>query len=212
MTWINKLANSQIPYYIYKLNKGDQIIYNYNTYYNNIIIILYGTIYFIKAIHRKQIFPLAILKTNNIINLKKFCINIKYSYKLIACETTYLVSFSLINTKNIKKDILFNIISSQNLTLNNYAMMNEILKHKYIKHRIIQMILLLSLKFGHINNQEIIIPFSLSQKDLANLLGSNKTTINKIINELCKKMFIQYSSKKIIQVKNLSALNSILFY
>nr|YP_009396081.1 global nitrogen transcriptional regulator [Dasya naccarioides]ARW65267.1 global nitrogen transcriptional regulator [Dasya naccarioides] len=213
MQWINTLNNYKIPYYIYKLNKGDKVIYSKNITYNQSIIILYGTIYFFKTINHHKIFPLAILNTNNIISLKNLYNDNKYYYKLIALENTYVISFNIKKIKRSKKQetkIFFRIIYSQQLTLKNYERMNLVLKHKYIKYRIIQMILLLFLQFGIINNNSIYIPFNLSQKHLTIILGTNKTIVNQTINKLLKKMIIQYSTKKIMYIKNLSKLQTIL--
>nr|YP_009332625.1 global nitrogen transcriptional regulator [Membranoptera weeksiae]AHZ94639.1 global nitrogen transcriptional regulator [Membranoptera weeksiae] len=214
MKWINSFSNSHIPYYIYKLNKGDKILYNPNKIYNRSIIILHGVIYLFKIFQNKEIFPLAILKTNNIIDLE-YSYETQYYYTIIALDQAYLMSFSLLNIKNkiyIKKQILFNIIYGQKLTLKQYELMNQILRHKYIKYRILQLILLLSLEFGIIHKNKIIIPFSLSQKNISIIIGSNKITINQIMNYLSKKTIIKYSTKKIIHIENIVNLQLLFCY
>nr|YP_009332845.1 global nitrogen transcriptional regulator [Membranoptera tenuis]AKL79101.1 global nitrogen transcriptional regulator [Membranoptera tenuis] len=214
MKWINNFSNSHIPYYIYKLNKGDKILYNPNKIYNRSIIILHGVIYLFKIFQNKEIFPLAILKTNNIIDLE-YSYETQHYYTIIALDQAYLMSFSLLNIKNkiyIKKQILFNIIYGQKLTLKQYELMNQILRHKYIKYRILQLIFLLSLEFGIIHKNKIIIPFSLSQKNLSIIIGSNKITINQIMNYLSKKTIIKYSTKKIIHIENIVNLQLLFSY
>lgn len=199
MTWINEFSNSQIPYYIYKLNKNDSIIYNYNSDDNQSLIVLNGTIYILKIFTNKEIIPIAILNSNHIINLNSFTINKKSYYKIIAFETTYIISFSVNNLKynsSRYKSLIINIVYSYELTLKKYEIMNNILMHKHIKDRLIQLILFLSLEFGIVNQKQIIIPFKISQKSLANIVGSNNITINKIITKLSKKMLIKYSLKK----------------
>lgn len=215
MQWINTLNNYNIPYYIYKLNKGDKIIYGNSITYSQSIIILYGTIYLFKTLNHHKIFPLAILHTNNIINLTNLYSDNKYYYKLIALENTYIISFNIKEIKpsiKLKTNIFLRIIHSQQLTLKNYERMNLILKHRYIKYRIIQMILLLFLQFGVINNNSIYIPFHLSQKYLTIILGTNKTIVNQTIQQLIKKMIIKYSTKKIMYINNLSKLQMIISY
>nr|YP_009326625.1 global nitrogen transcriptional regulator [Membranoptera platyphylla]AMJ16882.1 global nitrogen transcriptional regulator [Membranoptera platyphylla] len=214
MKWINSFSNSQIPYYIYKLNKGDKILYNPNKIYNRSIVILQGVIYLFKIFQNKEIFPLAILKTNNIIDLE-CSYETQHYYTIIALDQTYLMSFSLSDIKNkiyIKKQILLNIIYGQKITLKQYELMNQILRHKYIKYRILQLILLLSLEFGIIHENKIIIPFSLSQKNLSIIIGSNKITINQIMNYLSKKTIIKYSTKKIIHIENIFNLQLLFCY
>nr|QCI05925.1 global nitrogen transcriptional regulator [Dasysiphonia japonica] len=139
----------------------------------------------------------------------------KYYYKLIALENTYIISFNIKEIKpsiKLKTNIFLRIIHSQQLTLKNYERMNLILKHRYIKYRIIQMILLLFLQFGVINNNSIYIPFHLSQKYLTIILGTNKTIVNQTIQQLIKKMIIKYSTKKIMYINNLSKLQMIISY
>nr|QCI06079.1 global nitrogen transcriptional regulator [Delesseria sanguinea] len=214
MKWITSFSNSQIPYYIYKLNKGDKILYNPNKIYSKSIIVLHGVIYLFKVFQNKEIFPLAILKTNHIIDLNYYY-ETQHYYTIIALDKTYLMSFSLLEIKNkiyIKKQILFNIIHGQKSTLRQYELMNQILKHKYIKYRILQLILLLSLEFGIIHDNKIIIPFSLSQKSLSIITGSNKVTINEIMSYLSKKTIIKYSTKKIIHIENIFNLQLLFCY
>nr|YP_009391942.1 global nitrogen transcriptional regulator [Acrosorium ciliolatum]ARW60086.1 global nitrogen transcriptional regulator [Acrosorium ciliolatum] len=199
MKWINEFSNSQIPYYIYKLNKGDSIIYNCNSDYNKSFIVLRGIIYILKIFTNQEIIPIAILNTNNIINLNPFKINKQNYYKIIALDKTYIISFNINKLKyndNINKSLILNIIFSYELTLEKYERMNSILIHKHIKYRVIQLILFLCLDFGIINQKQVIIPFKLSQKSLAKITGSNQITINKMINKLSKNMLITYSLKK----------------
>lgn len=196
MTWIHQFSNSHIPYYIYKLNKGDSVIHNNH---NESFIILYGLIYLMKIFTNQEIIPVGILNTNNIINVKSLSVNTQNYYKLIAFETTYLIHFKLKNmkyNKPIYKSLTFNIINSYELTLVKYEMMQNIIMQKYIKYRFIQLILFLALEFGIIHQTKIIIPFKISQQNIANIIGTNKITINKIIKYLSTKMLIKYSSKK----------------
>nr|QCI06569.1 global nitrogen transcriptional regulator [Erythroglossum lusitanicum] len=199
MQWINAFSNSQIKYYIYKLNKGDSIIYNYYETYNKSLIILSGIIYIIKIFTNREIIPIAILNTNNIICLDNLYTTKQNYYKLTAFEQTYIISFNMNELKyesHICKSLTSNIIKSYDLTLKKYELMNNILMQKNIQNRLIQIILFLSLEFGIVYQQKIIIPFTLSQKNLANITGSNKITINRIIHKLSKQMIIKYSLKK----------------
>lgn len=199
MKWINAFSSSQIKYYIYKLNKGDSIIYSYNSDYNKSLIILNGIIYIIKIFTNQEIIPIAILNTNNIIYLHSLHTTKQNYYKLIAFEKTYIISFNINQLKyqsNTYKLLTSNIIKSYELTLKRYELMNTILMQKNIQNRLIQIILFLSLEFGIVYQQKIIIPFTLSQKNLANITGSNKITINRIIHKLSKQMIIKYSLKK----------------
>lgn len=210
MKWLSYFSKSKIPYYIYKIKKNDLMIINNNLQINQSIIILYGTIFLCKNFNNKKNFPVAIVSTNNIIYLKSFKNNTQYYYKLIALDNSYVLSFSfnyLIKNTKTNKQLFSQIIHAYENTLIRYEMINHILVHKYIKSRIIQLILILCLEFGIINNKKIIIPFSLSQKNLANIIKSNKITVNKIISYLIKQNIIKYSSQKRIYLQNISLLS-----
>jgi len=212
MKWLNYFSSAKIPYYVYKINKNDVIIINNDLSIDQSIIILYGTIFLSKNFNNKRTFPVAILSTNNIIYLKSFQIHNQYYYRLIALDHSYLLSFSLNHLKNnstVKKELFFYIISAHQNTLIKYEMINSILVHKYAKYRLIQLILSLCLEFGIFNHKQIMIPFTLSQKNLTNIIKSNKMTINKLINGLRKKEIIQYSSKKIISLHKILNLSYI---
>nr|YP_009392773.1 global nitrogen transcriptional regulator [Bostrychia tenella]ARW61335.1 global nitrogen transcriptional regulator [Bostrychia tenella] len=207
MKWINFFANYSIPYYIYKIEKEDSILLN-NSYknVNKSIIIIHGSIYIIKIFINQEILPVAILGKNNIFTLKEKNVNYKFYYKLIALETTYLISFSLNNLKN-NYALLLNIIKSYNNTLEKYEVMNEIISQKYAKNRTVQLILFLCLEFGIVNKKEVYLPFKLSQRSLAIMSHTNKTTINKIIKYTWKKINIKYSNKKNVYIQNIFSVN-----
>lgn len=208
MQWINYFSTSKIPFYIYKLKKGDSIIYKSNTKNNKSIIILHGIIYILKIFTNQEILTLGILNKGNIISYKQ---ETQYHYyNAVAMEETFILSFRLedaILNQNIKKNLLQTIIQSHQSTLYKYEIMNSILAHKYTKHRIIQLILFLSTEFGLVEKNHIIIPFYLSQKTISIIIGSNRSTVNKIMHKLYQNNAISYSNQKYICIKNLFILS-----
>lgn len=208
MKWINLFTKNSIKYCIYKLNKEDWIWIK-NVYTNNSLIILYGSIYITKTFTNQEIIPLAILNKDNIFTPQETNINYKFYYKLIALETTYLISFNITSLKNIRNENYFisNIIKSYKITLSKYESMNEILNQKNAKNRITQLILFLCLEFGTINKKQIYIPFKLSQKSLANMSNTNKNTVNKIIKCICDNIYVKYLKRKKIYIHNIFNIN-----
>jgi len=210
MKWLNYFSNSNIPYRIYKIKKNDLIIINKHFIISNSIIILYGTMFFCKVFNNQELFPIAILNTNNIIYLKSLHIDNECYYKLIALDKTYILSFScsyLINKKKMNKELLICIINAYQNTFIKYELINSILSHKYIKLRLVHLILVFSLEFGIVYNHNIIIPFNLPQKYLIYILNTNYITVNKIINFLIRQNIIKYSSDKILSLHSILNLS-----
>lgn len=200
MRWINLLNNCKIPYSTYKLNKNDSIIIcNNNSDY--LTIILHGSIYIIKIFDNKKVIPIVILNKNSLFNTKD--INNRFYYKLIALERTYILTVKIENKSKLSSELMVNIIESYRKTLYSYQMMNETMKQKHKKNKIIQMILFLLFEFGIIHQTQIQLPFKVSQKNLAKITGINKKTINQIINTINKKSNINYNKKTSIQINNI---------
>nr|QCI07636.1 global nitrogen transcriptional regulator [Nitophyllum punctatum] len=215
MKWIRHLSENQIPYYIYKLHKNDHILYKTCVNKNKALIILHGTICLFEILPTQQMLPLAILNKNNIINFAKLNMTRQSYYKLLAFETTYIISFYIdhLNNQNTNQATFFlDIIESYQNTLIKYEIMNYILTHKYNKARIIQLILFFCIEFGIISQNDIYIPLSIPQTTIAIITNSNKNTINKILKQISNKILIRYSSKKIICIKNILDLDASLLF
>nr|WCH57209.1 global nitrogen transcriptional regulator [Hypnea musciformis] len=202
MKWLNYFLNFNIPFYIYKLNANDSIIFSNNININRPMIILHGIVYIVKNFHNDKKITIAILETENILYINPTK-NENYYYKIIAISTSFLISFQWKNLININTNfshiILKELIKMYTKTNNKYEIMNMIMSHKYIKNRVIQLILLLGRDFGNINKINIMISHYISQYNISKISGSNRTTINRILQELTYSKFIKYSvDKKII--------------
>nr|QJH88370.1 ntcA [Pterocladia lucida] len=212
MKWLNQLSTSRISFYIYKLNQNDAIIYDDHLSNKQYIIIIYGLLYLEKIFKNNESMCLAILTKNTLIQLNsKIMRRDQYYYKLVSLNTSYLISFysSNLSIKNKKHiNILININKSYYRTLLKYEKMIHILTHKYIKYRVIQLILLLAQEQGKITNNKITITTQITQSIIGSIVGSNKNTIHKIINYLKQNRIINYSNKKSeITIIDLIALN-----
>ncbi len=205
MTWIHFFSNSKVPFYIYKLNCGDSIIQSNNIQDNKCFIILHGIIHIIQIFTNNEILPVAIFNKNNIIDMKTTLISNKSYYKIIAIKETYIISFPYAkleyNSKTNMK-LLNNLINGYKMTLYKHEIMRQILAHKYIKSRIIQLILFLSIEFGIIERTQVILPFKIKKTDIAIITGTNINTVNKIIKQLHKHKIIHYSTNNFLRVNN----------
>nr|ARW63817.1 global nitrogen transcriptional regulator [Chondria sp. (in: red algae)] len=208
MKWINSLKDSKIPYYTYKLNQSDSVIIFENHQSNNqLIIVLYGTLHILKIFRSKKRIPIIIIGENNLFNIHST--NNQFYYKLIALEKTYIIK-TTISSNNIYSKIniklLSNIMEGYKKTLEIHEHINEIVKQKQTRNRIIQAILLLLLNFGIVKNGQIYLPFKLSQKDLSLISQTNEERTSKIIRNINNEWGLRYSTKRCIQTQDLLKL------
>nr|YP_009398779.1 global nitrogen transcriptional regulator [Kuetzingia canaliculata]ARW67965.1 global nitrogen transcriptional regulator [Kuetzingia canaliculata] len=205
MKWINFLIGQNIPYYIYKLHKEDTIIVNYYvSQINKIILIIDGSIYCVKVFPNKELLPIALLKKNNLFRIEQSKTKQQFYYQLKALKKTYIITFNLNDIyKKTSNSFLIDILYSYDDTLKQYEIMNEIMSQKYIKNRIFQIILLLCLQFGKVNQNKIYLTFKISYRELAILSGTNKTTVSRILKKMNRDKLIEYYKKNKIYICNI---------
>nr|YP_010199481.1 global nitrogen transcriptional regulator [Gracilariopsis tenuifrons]AXF36132.1 global nitrogen transcriptional regulator [Gracilariopsis tenuifrons]UAD89339.1 global nitrogen transcriptional regulator [Gracilariopsis tenuifrons] len=197
--WVQLFLELNIPFYIYKLNKGDSIIYKCKNKNNSAAIILHGTVYILKMFTNTEGVCIAILNYNNIIDFHFSTLEKDYVYyQVIALEETYLINFywwdfiSVVNYLPIAIKILYLFRN----TLKKYEMISYVISHKSIRYRFIQLLVLLCQEFGTVNNHSIKIPFEVSQTTISHIIGSNTITVNKIMRDLISQLLIKYIVKK----------------
>lgn len=204
MKWLQFCTLNNIPYYVYKLKETDSIILKQLEKQNHkIIAILYGIICIIKVFPNSEILPIALLNENNIFmgsNKSK-----KVYYKINALTEAFVLTFSENNcyVKCLKIPPKFYITEYYQKTLERYEEISEIMSQKNIKYRIFQLILLICLKFGYMKSQTIVIPFTLSNKNISILTGVNLNTISKTMKLLQNQNIVHESDKRIIYSKDL---------
>ena len=197
MKWIHCFSTSQIRFYIYKLKRGDAIIQIPSLNKDKIMIILNGIIYHLQIFTNNEILPISILNKNQVIDNNHSYRNTKSYYKMIALEETYIISFryqSLKYISTINTSLIPKLLNSYKITLYNHEIMRQILAHTYIKHRIIQFLLFLSIHYGIIKQNQIIIPFLITKSEIANIVGTNINTLNRSIKLLEYNNLIKYKT------------------
>nr|UEQ12010.1 global nitrogen transcriptional regulator [Kumanoa mahlacensis] len=190
--------------HLYKLNIGDSLIIHRENN-KNLYLILEGVIVLSKAFTNKEILSMGIFSWQDVImtNFGKLS-SPNYFYKIQAICSTYLIS---VNRKNITFTQKIIHIKSKQTSIK-YQNMIEILAHKNIKNRFVQLLLTLCDTCSTINKNHIEIQLSLSKTIIATILGSNRNTINQLIQEMQKKRLICYAKNKII-IYNLLSLDLI---
>jgi CRP-like cAMP-binding protein len=190
--------------HLYKLNIGDSLIIHRENN-KNLYLILEGVIVLSKAFTNKEILSMGIFSWQDVImtNFGKLS-SPNYFYKIQAICSTYLIS---VDRKNITFTQKIIHIKSKQTSIK-YQNMIEILAHKNIKNRFVQLLLTLCDTCSTINKNHIEIQLSLSKTIIATILGSNRNTINQLIQEMQKKRLICYAKNKII-IYNLLSLDLI---
>lgn len=203
MKWISYFFTFNIPFYIYKLKTYDSMIEKQNDQDEQSLIILHGIIYLTQIFSNKEVLPITVLQKNHIIDITQESINKKSYYKITALKDTYLMRFANKHIKNINftKNFFKYYIMNYKSTLSNQKIMHYILIHKQTHYRIVQFIILLSIKFGIINEKFIKIPFKIRKRDIALMTGANIDIINKTFNLLKVKKIIQYSRNQLILIQ-----------
>lgn len=198
MKWLIKLESYDMSFKIKILKKNDCIIANQKNSNHKIIYILDGFIQTMQTFTNGEIINTQLLYTNDILIDIQQPIQIKDQhtncfYKFKALTQTILI---IINKKEfIKKIQKSDRINYNSLNLNKEMII--ILSHKNTKKRLIQLLLILIKKFGVLKNNQISIPFTISHCNIASIIGSQRITVNRIMNKL-KQNTIYYDSKKII--------------
>nr|YP_009511138.1 global nitrogen transcriptional regulator [Hydropuntia rangiferina]AXI96811.1 global nitrogen transcriptional regulator [Hydropuntia rangiferina]UAD87491.1 global nitrogen transcriptional regulator [Hydropuntia rangiferina] len=186
---------------VYKLYKGDTLIFKDDLKCNSLFIVFYGTVYVMKIFTNGESIFLSLLTSKSVINFS-FSNSNYIHHKIIALENTYLIKFFSVNAINSSSYFsntinLFNLFS---YTLGQYEISSYILVHKSIKYRIIQLLLLLCRQFGILNYNYVLIPFEISQKTLINITGGNINAVNRVMNDLVTNLLVKYISKNKILV------------
>lgn len=190
--------------HLYKLKIGDSLIIHRENN-RNLYLILEGVIVLSKVFTNKEILSIGIFSWQDVImtNFDNLS-SPNYFYKIQAICSTYIIS---VDRKNINfTQQIINMKSKQ--TNIKYQNMIEILAHKNIKNRFLQLLLILCDASSIINKNHIEIQLSLSKTIIAAILGSNRNTINQLIQEMQNKQLICYANNKII-IYNLLSLNLI---
>lgn len=199
MEWLTYLEKYNISFKVSILNKEDSILINKNS---QVIYIIDGFMQKLQVFTNGEKLCTQLLYKDHI--LKKFKLTKKLPYKgdnhhyeLIALKRTIIITFE--EQELIIKSSTYDQFAYQLHLLNsNY---NEdiisINSHKNTKKRLIQFLFVLIERLGIVTKRQIIIPLNLSHYTIATIIGSQRITVNRIMNELKKKGTLSYNNKRI---------------
>ncbi len=202
MKWLNKLENYNLSFKVKIIYKNDCIIADRQSTEHKILFILDGFMQKVKIFTNGEMITLKLLYNTDIFT------NIKPEIKSPYSKTNYYYQFKaltdtiiiVLNKKELDKQTKKDYFKPSLLHEIYYDENDDILKilaHQNITKRIIQLLLILIQHFGRIRKNKICIPFNLSQNNIANIIGSQRVTVNRIMNKF-KPNIIYYDDKQII--------------
>lgn len=200
MEWLRYLEKYNISFQVNILNKEDSILVNKN---NKIIYIIDGFMQKLQVFTNGEKLCTQLLYKNHILKKIKLTKHLpdkrdNHYYELIALKRTIIITFE--EQELILKSSMYNqsIYYQQHSLSSNY---NEdiigITSHKNTKKRLIQFLFVLIERLGVVTKKQIIIPLNLSHYTIATIIGSQRITVNRIMNELKNKKILSYDNKKI---------------
>ena len=200
MRWLRYLEKHNISFNIHILNREDSIIVNTN---NKIIYIIEGFMHTLQVFTNKEILCTQLLYSKQILGahlFKKtnFQRTNNHYYKFVALTRTIILTTN-------RKELITKVGKSYNLVyFLSYGKLIyskeiiTIISHKNTKKRLIQFLFILIERLGIFIDNKFLIPFNLSHYAIATVIGSQRITVNKIMNELKKKIYCLTIVKKFL--------------
>lgn len=199
MEWLTYLEKYNISFKVNILNKEDSILINKN---NKIIYIIDGFMQKLQVFTNGEKLCTQLLYKNHILKKIQLTKRLPYKnhnhyYELIALKRTMIITFEeqeLILKSGMYDQSIYQINS---LSSNYNEDIISITSHKNTKKRLIQFLFILIERLGVLTKKQIIIPLTFSHYTIATIIGSQRITVNRIMNELKKKEILSYDNKKI---------------
>ena len=199
MKWLTYLEKYNISFKVNVLDKEDSIIINKN---NKIIYIIDGFMQKLQVFTNGEKLCTQLLYKDHLLRKIKLTKQLTYKrhnhhYELIALKRTIIITLEeqeLIIKSNIYNRFIYQLHS---LSSNYDEDIISITSHKNTKKRLIQFLFVLIERLGIVTKKQIIIPLNLSHSTIATIIGSQRITVNRIMNELKKKETLSYDNKKI---------------
>lgn len=199
MKWLRYLEIYNISFNIHVLNKEDFILINTN---NNNFYIIEGFMQTLQVFTNKEILCTQLLYKDQELDKyqstnKNFYRTNNHCYKFVALTRTIILTIN-------KKELITKTGTSYNLVdflycgkFMYYKEIITITSHKNTKKRLIQFLFILIERLGRFINNKFIIPLKLSHYTIATVIGSQRITVNKIMNELKTNRIISYNNQNI---------------
>nr|YP_009237440.1 hypothetical protein [Wildemania schizophylla]AKS28487.1 hypothetical protein [Wildemania schizophylla] len=195
--WLIFFKTYNIEYQVLSLKRSDAIIFNTSS---ELYIILVGTLTITKIIHTTRKIVLNLLSDGDIFGHSNLS-NCSLYYEAQAINTAHLVCVKYNTILNACRHYpCFNLFIVKQLlacSTNSYNFV-EVMSHKSISNRVVSLLLVLAERHGTLSNNGIILNFTITHKILAQIIGSSRVTVTRILSELLKTKLITIQQRKII--------------
>ena len=195
--WLSFLNQQDSEHQIFSLKQNDIIIFDVNS---KLYIILAGCLIVKKVFRNRKKIILNVLTSEDSFGHTQFASN-RFYYEVEALDVAQVLSIEYSIIMNICQNypnfsvFLVNHLLLCSIKANHFM---EIISHKSITNRLISLLLLLSEHNGISQNNGILIDLTITHKVLAQIIGSNRVSITRIISKLIHTKFISMQKKKVI--------------
>lgn len=198
MEWLKKLENYNVSFYIHTLHKEDSILIKSANENSQTIYVLDGFSQLLQIFTNNEKICIGLLRKSQMITSgKNYVKNNAYHMILTAITETKVIT---IPSKELNRKLAKNtgLFSSQLFhDCNRKHEIISILSHKNTRKRIVQLLIVLIKQLGEIKGHEITLPLHLSHQTIADITGSQRITVNRVMSSLKQNRIISYSSKSI---------------
>nr|YP_009244653.1 global nitrogen transcriptional regulator [Pyropia pulchra]AMK96895.1 global nitrogen transcriptional regulator [Pyropia pulchra] len=195
--WLLFFNSNKIDYQLFSLRPNDIILFDKSS---RLYIILIGSLIITKVFKSTHKITLNLLTNGDTFGqLELVNDNFYYEAKAIsktqiAC-TNYTTIIKTCNNCPPFSSFFVNHLISQSQKAYHFI---EIISHKNITSRLVSLLLLLAEQNGTQGNNGIILNFTVTHKVLAQIIGSSRVSVTRILSELMKTKLISTQKKKIV--------------
>ncbi|ASN78814.1 Ycf28 (chloroplast) [Porphyra umbilicalis] len=195
--WLNFFNQQSAEHQIFSLKQHDVLIFDANS---TLYIILAGCLIVKKVFRNRKKIILNLLTSEDTFGHTQFASSHFY-YEVEAIDVAQIVSIEYSTIMSIcQNHHKFSVFFIDHLLLcsikaNRFM---EIISHKSITNRLVSLLLLLSEHNGISQSNGIFLNLAITHRVLAQIIGSNRVSITRIMSELVQTKLISIQKKKVI--------------
>nr|BED43153.1 Ycf28 protein [Pyropia sp. Myanmar_A]BED43350.1 Ycf28 protein [Pyropia sp. Myanmar_B]BED43547.1 Ycf28 protein [Pyropia sp. Myanmar_C] len=193
--WLMFFKSKTIDYQIFSLTQSDIVLFDNSS---RLYIILIGSLIIRKVLKSTHKITLNLLTANDTFGqLEVVDDNFYYEVEAVTKTNIACINYSTI-LKACSQYPSFNLFFINHLISRSAKAYHfvEIISHKSITSRLVSLLLLLAEQNGTQSNNGIIINYTIKHKILAQIIGSSRVSITRILSDLIKTKLISIQKKK----------------
>nr|ALL97288.1 global nitrogen transcriptional regulator [Pyropia endiviifolia] len=195
--WLLFFHKNKIDYQLFSLSSNDIILFDSSS---RLYIILNGSLIITKVFKSRHKITLNLLTNGDTFGQFELVDgNFYYEAQAISETTIACIHYSTI-VRACSKYPLFNLFFVNHLICRSEKVYHfiEIISHKSITSRLVSLLLLLAEQNGTQGTNGIILNFPVTHKMLAQIIGSSRVSVTRILSELLNTKLISVQKKKIV--------------